>query len=95
MIDCATFCLSYDVTLANMAAYRQYFHCASLNNDISIDLFAFFDFYFHGFVFYRESASKSATWSAPSTTQPIHHGSWTTARLPCKSVYMYIRVHFI
>ena len=32
----------------------------------------------------RESASKSATRSAPSTAQPIHHGSRTTARLPCR-----------
>lgn len=39
-----------------MAAYIQYFHCAPLNNDISIDLFAFFDFYFHGFVFFTGKA---------------------------------------
>lgn len=32
----------------------------------------------------RESTSKPATWSAPSTAQPIHHGPWTTARLPCR-----------
>lgn len=36
------------------------------------------------FFAYRESTSKPATWSAPSTAQPIHHGPWTTARLPCK-----------
>lgn len=33
---------------------------------------------------HRESTSKPATRSAPSPTEPIYHGSWTTACLPCR-----------
>lgn len=41
---------------------------------------------------YRESSSKPATWSAPSTAKPIYYGSWSTSCLPSKSInqlYLY------